>query len=141
MFRRFEVADRSMSPALEPGDYLIARSDSNPRRGDLVVFQHPGRTGFWLVKRLVGLPGENLTITGGEVQVDGSPLDDPWATGPTEPPGEWRLRPDEAFVLSDARPFTRADSRSLGPIALESLHRVAFRYWPPGRIGYLRWRR
>lgn len=41
-----------MSPALEPGDYLVATSWLGVREGDVVVFEHPRRPRFWLVKRV-----------------------------------------------------------------------------------------
>lgn len=41
---------------------------------------------------------------------------------------------DRAWVLSDDQDITRADSRSFGPVPVETLYRVIIRYWPPGRI-------
>jgi DNA-3-methyladenine glycosylase II len=54
--KRFRVAEESMLPALTPGDEIVATDSRTPRLGELVVFEHPGRTGFWMVKRLVGPP-------------------------------------------------------------------------------------
>jgi hypothetical protein len=50
--RRFVVAEASMLPALRPGDGLLAVRSDRIRRGQLRVFEHPARAGFWLVKRV-----------------------------------------------------------------------------------------
>lgn len=133
--RRFEVAETSMAPAFHPGDLLVAVRPSIPARGVPVVFEHPRRPGFWMLKRVVGLPGELVEISGGSVLVDGTGLDEPWAVGATGPPASVRVPDDGVFVLSDARERTLADSRTLGPVPLSSTFRVLFVYWPPRRVG------
>ena len=50
--RRFVVAEDSMLPALAPGDGLLAARSRRIRRGEIRVFEHPDRPGFWLVKRV-----------------------------------------------------------------------------------------
>ncbi len=135
-FRRLAVAEHSMEPALSAGDYLLARTVRRPRRGDIVTFRHPGRTEMLLVKRVVGLPGERVTIRNGQVHVNESVLPERWADGPTRPDAEWHIDVSEVLVLSDNRAATMADSRSLGPIPTADLeHRVVFRYWPVGSLG------
>jgi signal peptidase I len=136
--RRYEIVERSMAPALEPGDYVVAVPAGTPARGQIVVLPHPAIARFELVKRIVGLPGEAIVIRNGQVHVDGAVLAERWADGPTRPDGEWRLAADEVFLLGDNRSFSAADSRTLGPIPTGSLAwRVAARYWPlrsAGRI-------
>lgn len=136
---RFEVAEASMVPTLWPGDYLVAVARRHvPRRGSIVVFQHPRRTGFHLVKRVVGLPGEEVVVRGGQVFLGDVRLVEPWATGPTEPQGTWPLGDDEVFVLGDLRELSSDDGRTLGPLPLAAVPwRVWFRYWPPRRAGTL----
>jgi signal peptidase I len=135
--RRYAVAEDSMRPLLRPGDYVIAqRSAGTPWRGSVVVFPHPTRTGFELVKRVVGLAGERVTIANGQVHIDGTVLAEPWADGITRPDGEWLVGPDEVFVLGDRRAASVDDSRTLGPVAAVRWKLVA-RYWPPAGIGLL----
>jgi len=136
-FTRFEIVEESMAPALLPGDYLFARRQRGPlARGQVVMFEHPHRDGFFLVKRVVAVGGESVDISGGQVNVDGRPLAEPWADGPTTDDGHWELRPSEVFVLGDARVASADDSRTLGPLAAEGIEwRAAFRYWPPLRLG------
>ncbi|MDP8959358.1 MAG: signal peptidase I [Actinomycetota bacterium] len=133
----FEIAEHSMVPVLQPGDYVIALPLRRPpRRGELVVFEHPHRPGFFLVKRVVGLPSETVEIRSGFVLVEDGRLAEPWAGRPTPGEGRWALAGDRVFVLGDRRAHSAADGRDLGPLPLGSLRRVAFRYWPPARIGW-----
>ena len=135
--RRYAIAEGSIKPALMPGDWTVARHTSGlPDRGAIVVFPSPIETNKELVKRVIGLPGEHLTITNGQVHLDGRVLAEPWADGPTLPDGEWALGPDEIFVLGDARARSAADSRLFGPIPAQSAEwSVAARYWPVKTAG------
>jgi signal peptidase I len=135
--RRYLIAEQSMTPALNDGDWVIAqRSTSPPNRGDIVVFDHPVRPGFSLVKRVIGLPSETLGIRDGRIFVDGRLLAEPWSREPTRPDGEWRMGPGEVFVLSDARGITIADSRAFGPIReIGAQWRVRYRYRPLRAVG------
>lgn len=54
--RRYEVAQRSMVPNLIPGQEVVATDSRAPRIGEIVVFEHPRRPGFWMVKRRVEPP-------------------------------------------------------------------------------------
>ena len=126
--RRFVVSELSMSPALAPGDRMLARRARRLRRGQVVFFPHPHHDDFWLVKRVIGLPGETVRITGGTVQVDGGVISEPWAGGATLPEGEWQVPPGHMFVLSDARHRTRADSRTLGPVPTRGAYVSLLRY-------------
>ena len=138
--RRFEIVERSMEPTLRSGDYVIAmRTSGTPERGAIVVFRPPGRPGFDVVKRVVGLPGESIEIGNGSVHTDRRVLAEPWADGPTYPDGSWDLRPDEVFVLGDRRAASSRDSRQIGAVSTGTTKwRVTWRYWPPGRIGRVR---
>ena len=130
-----------MSPVLRPGEYVVTvRSHRPVYRGDIVVFEHPLGSSFYLVKRVVGLPAEHLNIAAGRVLVDSTPLDEPWTTDETRPDGAWQLGPDEAFVLGDSRWKSDGDSRHIGPIPLTRLTvRIVFRYWPFDRFGPVRY--
>jgi DNA-3-methyladenine glycosylase II len=54
--KRFRVAEDSMRPALQPGQEIVATNARRPSVGDLVVFPHPGRDDFWMVKRVAEPP-------------------------------------------------------------------------------------
>lgn len=119
-----------MAPALRPGDRVVT-VPRLPATDDIAVFMAP--EGMTMVKRVVGIPGDTVTIADGRVSVNGVVRNEVLDT-----PGEGRWKPsvDEFFVLSDARDLTLSDSRTFGPIpANRVLGTVVYRYWPPSRVG------
>ncbi|HEU4895624.1 MAG TPA: S26 family signal peptidase [Acidimicrobiia bacterium] len=55
--KRFRVAGHSMTPTLQPGQEVVAVSTRDAEPGNLVVFEHPARSGLWLIKRLADESG------------------------------------------------------------------------------------
>jgi signal peptidase I len=115
-----------------------------PKRGDIVVFDAPAKVesacdaGGTYVKRIVGLPGEKVSMRSGHVFVDGVRLNEPYLeTGYRGgESGEWPRSPrDGYFVLGDNRTMS-CDSRRWGTVPRESIiGRADVRYWPPNRAG------
>lgn len=120
----YVVAEESMTPALKPGDGLLTVRLRHPRRGRVVVLEHPERAGLILVKRIIGLPGETVTIEAGRLLVDGEAIPEPWAQGHAGADGRWHVDDTSIFVVSDARELTRADSRRFGPLPIRGSRRV-----------------
>jgi hypothetical protein len=113
---RVLVAEDSMRPALEPGDWLLVDPTIRawPRRGSIVVVREPDGD-LLAIKRVAARPGDVIRT----------------ATGPI------RLGPSEAWLLGDDRAVSR-DSRMYGPVGLDRLlARAWFRYGPAGRTGRL----
>ncbi len=108
--RRFVVAERSMEPALWPGDGLVGVRFRRPRRGWVCMLPRPGCPGTWLVKRITGVPGDEVDVDGRRIRV-----------------GEGQM-----FVLSDNRTATRADSRTFGPLPSAGAYRLLVRV--PARL-------
>lgn len=137
LLRRFAIREESMQPALLPGDWVVARRRTGALdRGDIVVFDDPSNAGVNLVKRVIGLPGETIGVTDGRVTVDGALLADRWATGTTQPDGEWIVPQDHVWVLGDNRASSASDGRQLGPTPVADVHWVVTaRYWPTTRAG------
>jgi signal peptidase I len=89
----FRIPSGSMEPTLMVGDFLLVDkqvtatpNDSSLllpspaiRRGDVIVFHYPVNPEVHLVKRVVGLPGDHLRLRGGHVQINGRPIDEPYA--------------------------------------------------------------
>ncbi|MDE1178077.1 MAG: signal peptidase I [Edaphobacter sp.] len=89
----FRIPSGSMEPTLLIGDFLLVdkqvtatAEDSSAllpspaiHRGDVIVFHFPMNPEMHLVKRVVGLPGDHLRLRGGHVQIDGKPIDEPYA--------------------------------------------------------------
>jgi type IV secretory pathway protease TraF len=88
---------------------------------------------MWLVKRVIGLPGEEVVVDFGEVIIDGRSGVDQWGAGQvTFPEGRWKLGTDEVLVLSDNRPATVDDGRSFGPVPMSGMLRVIWPRMKPG---------
>lgn len=143
MFVATMITSSSMEPTLQRGDAVIVRRvrftpENPPKRGELVFFCDPITKRDWLVKRVIGLPGETVIIWAGKVYINGAPLQEPYINGIVEEYGMWRIPKGAVFVMGDNRPHSN-DSRDFGPVPLELIEgRVVFRYFPPGRIGRIR---
>ena len=107
-----------------------------PRRGDIVYFQGPGSDRRHLIKRVIGLPGEEVEIRGGAVFINGQQLPEPYVVHKsTDSEEAVRLLLDEYWVLGDNR-LASTDSRTWGPVPRENIGgRVWFSYWPIGGFG------
>ncbi len=137
------VYGQSMEPNLHTNQRLVIEKLGyhlhGPRRGDVVVLHDPGGSPELLIKRIIGLPGERVTIADGRVYIDGVPLDEPYLTQPTQGGGRsWVVPPLHVFVMGDNRSASR-DSRVFGPVPLDQIvgHAI-FRYWPPEQVGAVR---
>jgi signal peptidase I len=141
--RLFKVPGNSMAPTIVVGDYVLARMIP-PRRlpglGDIVVIRSPVNPGDPFIKRVAGLPGQEVRIAGGLLIVDGKEATrkptDPMSTMPETLGGhqysvsaclgsscDWgplTVPPDSVFVLGDNRPGS-ADSRTWGFLSRENV--------------------
>ena len=138
---RYRVEGDSMLPTLAHRESVLvvrARFGWNGlRRGDVVVFKRPGGGEGSYIKRVVGLPGEDVRLAGGQVYLDGKLLAEDYIQGAGEADDaadrEWFNGPDEYFLLGDNRAHSN-DSRVFGPVPEELIRGKAwFRCWPPTR--------
>jgi signal peptidase I len=124
----------SMRPTLDPGQRIaVAPLVRPPRRGDLVVLARS--EGLEVVKRVVGLPGERVRLAAGRLEVDGTPVLEPYLHGGAGA-GELDLElgPAQYLVLGDHRAAS-TDGRDFGPVGADALlGLVRFAYWPPRRV-------
>jgi signal peptidase I len=129
------VYGSSMQPNLHTDERLVIEKLTyhfhGPQRGDIVVLRDPDGGPDLLIKRVIGLPGERITIADGQVYVDGVPLDEPYLNQVTSGNGRsWFVPPLSVFVMGDNRGASR-DSRIFGPIPMDSIMgRAVVRYWP-----------
>jgi|SRR5690554_5481096 len=134
---RYVVDGASMEPSFHTNERVIVdritMALSGPARGDVVVLASPTAADELLIKRVVGLPGEHVTITDGRVYINGAPLDEPYVVEFCIYPsceGSWVLDNDEYFVLGDNRMHS-LDSHSFGPVEASTVQGIArVRYWP-----------
>jgi signal peptidase I len=184
----FRIPSESMLPTLLVGDHLFVNKFlygaripftdlrlpalREPRRGDVVVFEvarqggaihpadrHPGLPRDRFVKRIVGMPGDTVEVTGRTVRIDGAPLEravpDPAFVAPAGHPlrhgvevldgrphpvledpsasprdhAPFRVEPGRYFMMGDNRDHSN-DSRNWGTVRFEELKGPAFvLYW------------
>jgi signal peptidase I len=139
---RVMVVSISMEPNLYEGERLIVnrlayRFSGEPERGDIIVFESPTNSKENLVKRVIGLPGETLTIENGVVHINGVRLEEPYVSAPITMPdqGRWTIPAGYYFVMGDNRPRS-SDSRSWGMVSWDAIMGKAWIvYWPPKAVG------
>jgi signal peptidase I len=136
---RFQVRGSSMEPTLHDGQYLIISKliywMRSPERGDVIVFEPPGNPDEDYIKRVIGLPGEQVEIRDGIVSINGAPLKEPYIESPAFYSGTWNLGAGEYFVLGDNR-RNSSDSHSWGVLPHDNVVGKAWLcYWPPEEWG------
>jgi signal peptidase I len=141
----FIVNGESMIPTLENGDYLIidqiSYTQRDPERGEVIVFRFPTNQRRFLIKRIIGLPGEIININGSKItatQENGTviQLEEDYVNDNFSSYGEYNLGPDEYFVMGDNRQKS-SDSRSWGPLKKDLIVGKTFlRLFPLNHIDY-----
>lgn len=163
------VRESSMEPTLIGGDTVIVSRMAywfkEPEVGDIIVLLEGNdyNMGPWarmtrlvndvinkfkgienrdrLVKRIIGMPGDEIDIKDGLVYVNGQVIDAEYIDVPTD--GRTYLSypvvvpQDQVFVLGDNRPVSR-DGRSFGFVDMENIEgKITFRFFPFGKIGFM----
>ena len=162
--QNFRVEGSSMSPSLEGRQYLLVNKliyqrfdlerfsrtipfwtlpESRPEHifrpptyGEIIVFHFPNEPGRDFVKRVIGLPGDEVGIVDGRVKRNGYGLLEPYL--PERSSGNMALRvldEGEYFVMGDNRQHSN-DSRNWGPVPEENIvGKVWVVYWPFSAFG------
>lgn len=150
-----QVSGRSMVPTFQSGEFLLtnkmAYRQGSPDRGDIIIFRAPatahcpsgGACDF--IKRVIALPGETVSIRGGDVYIDGQLLPEDYLPEEYVTRGdaflrdgmEYTVEEGEYFVMGDNRPGS-SDSRAFGPVPLKNfIGKAWIRYWPFDKLGIL----
>lgn len=121
----------SMFPTFRPNDVVQARTlQSDLQRGDVVIVADA--QGEEMIKRIIGLPGETVTLFRGFVYINHQRLVEPYLPKftytfkrdqDTERSISWQLKEEQFFVLGDNR-LESADSRHYGPLTRYQIHRI-----------------
>jgi signal peptidase I len=123
----FIVSGASMDPSFASGQYLIVDQltyhISDPKRDDVIIFRYPNNPSTFFIKRIIGLPGETLTMDSGKVTIinkenpEGFLLQENYITKEHRTSDSFTiaLGETEYFVMGDNRPQS-SDSRSWGPL-------------------------
>jgi signal peptidase I len=146
----FIVRGASMEPSFYDRDYLVVDELSyafrEPARGEVVVFRYPQDPRQFFIKRIIGLPGEQVEIKSGQVKIinslqpQGFILEEPYLNNlwlAVGPDAVSVLGPQEYFVLGDNRAAS-SDSRFWGALTRKFLiGRAVFRAWPFSQFGII----
>jgi signal peptidase I len=153
LVKPYRIPSGSMENTLLIGDRVLVDrvtwDFASPKRGDIVVFHLP-TVGTVLIKRIIGLPGDVVSLKQGAVYINGRRLAEPYVRldkgqpEPTDPFSNglawslqtpYRVPAGDYFVMGDNRTDS-GDSRDFGPVPRSAMVGRAFaRYWPPRRIG------
>ena len=128
------LADKHLVLLAPPG-----QTNGALRRGDIVVFRRPGPPHDLYIKRIVGMPCEDVQMVAGQVYISGSLLEEGYPTiSPVDgrrDGGEWWTGPEEYVLLGDNRRDSE-DSRVFGPVSSSQvIGRVWLTCWPPRAWG------
>ena len=143
LFRPFQVSGDSMYPNFHNNDYvltnLITLRFGPPVQGDVVVFKAPPDPTKDFIKRVIGVPGDTVMVSGGRVYVNGKLLDETAYLNPSVKTYGGTFLPDndtitvpanEYFVMGDNRPYS-SDSREWGFVPMQNIiGKSFFIYWP-----------
>lgn len=138
---RVRVFNVSMQPTLKQGYLLLVNKMAyklgDPKYGDVVVFHYNGDTQEDYIKRVIGLPGDQVDISGGVVRVNGNALTEPYIMEVPNYSGSWSVPAGQLFVLGDNRNHS-SDSHQWGFVQNSWLvGKALFIYYPFDAIGSL----
>lgn len=130
------VPTASMETTIMTGDRVIGSRlyylRHDPARGEIIMFDYPDDPRTLYIKRIIGLPGDHIEITGGVVYINGEPLDEPYLDVVTE--GEWGPYdvPEGCYFMMGDNRNASADSRFWQNTYLTRdgiVGKAIFKYW------------
>ncbi|MCC6264721.1 MAG: signal peptidase I [Bryobacterales bacterium] len=147
LYQPVKVEGTSMMPSI--GDqqrifvdkFFFQIGISEIHRGDVVVFWFPKDQRVSYIKRVIGVPGDWISVKSGQVRLNGRVLREPYVPAEFRDEAEMpeiHLGEDEFFVLGDHRNSSN-DSRTWGPVPREFIYgKAVFTYWPLGEMKLVR---
>jgi signal peptidase I len=172
LIKPFRIPSPSMVPTLAVGQRVlvnrIGTHFGDPSRGDIIVFKPPAgadthqcgipsepddghpcgkptanRSDSNFIKRVIGLPGDLVSVRNNRAYINGKPLNEPYINKGTlcdnlcNLPKPIKVPPGHFFMMGDNRGESD-DSRDWGPVPKKwVIGHAFFTYWPPSRIGTL----
>jgi len=143
----FVVSGESMFPTFNNGEYLIVDEISYilgaPHRGDVIIFHYPLDTKRYFIKRVIGMPNEEIQINNGKITIinkenpNGFVLNEPYIDEPFDTTATYKTGDNEYFVMGDNRNRS-SDSRTWGLLPGKLIvGRAYLRLLPTKSISYL----
>jgi signal peptidase I len=138
---RVRVDGGSMMPTLTNGELVIVNKLvyhlGEPERGDIIVFYFPVDPSQEFIKRVIGLPGDQVSIHKGAISINGQRLDEPYLSVNTSYDGDWSVAEGQLFVLGDNR-NNSLDSHNWGTVPMDYvIGKALFIYWPFNTLGII----
>jgi signal peptidase I len=148
LIQPFYVKGASMEPNFYDHEYLIIDEISyrlkEPQRGEVIVFRYPRNPQEYFIKRIVGLPNEEVQIKDGQIIIynesypKGLKLNEDYLSENLNTYGNNEIKVEvggnEYFVLGDNRSASK-DSRNFGPVDKSFITgKILFRGWPLDNI-------
>jgi signal peptidase I len=145
LYQPVKVEGTSMMPSLDDQERIFVNKFvyrwEPIERGDIVVFRYPRDPSKSYIKRVIGVPGDQIRIDGGQVYVNGRAVDEdyvPPAYADERSYPEILVPPHSYFMLGDHRSMSN-DSRDFGPVKEGYIFgKAVFGYWPMDKLGRLR---
>ncbi len=151
------IPSGSMENTILPGDdifgFRLAYTFSDPKRGDIVIFNAPSGDGEKYIKRVIGLPGETVTIENAQIYINGELLEEDYLKSNQDGEDEWNVNagpyefkvPENSYLLlgdnrngsSDARYWIDHPEEYSSPYISKDdiLAKAILRYYPFNRFG------
>jgi signal peptidase I len=128
-----------MEPTLHNGEFVIVNRLGYrfglPQHGDVIVFHFPRDPDQEYIKRVIGLPGDQVSVADGKVYLNDQPLDEPYIYAHPSYHGTWEVPDGQLFVLGDNR-NNSSDSHDWGMVPLDYvIGKAIFVYWPLANLG------
>ena len=135
MSARVRVDGFSMRPTLEDGEFVLVSKLSylfgKTQRGDIIVFHFPLDPKEELIKRVIGLPGDHVSVKAGVLYVNDQKITEPYIAATPSYSGSWLVDEGQLFVLGDNRNNSN-DSKDWGLLPYKNVvGKAVLIYWPP----------
>ncbi len=144
-----KIKGQSMEPNFQDGEFLLTDKVtyrfSKPKRGDVIVFEAPGTNNEEFIKRIIGLPGDDVTVVNGKVSINEQLINEDYLPDTFTTEGGMFLKEgqtvtvpeDHYFVMGDNR-IASSDSRTWGFVAKDKITgRAWIIYWPLPKLGVI----
>jgi len=144
LYQPVQIEGTSMMPGLKNHERIVVNKIAYQvepiHRGDIIVFHYPLDPAESFIKRVIGLPGDWVRISDGQVYVNGKRIQEPYilpAYLGEETCAPVHVAPNHFYVLGDHRDFSN-DSRDWGTVARKYIYgKAVFAYWPLSDLGSL----
>jgi len=144
LYQPVKVEGTSMQPELLDQERIFVNKFvyhfEEIHRGDIVVFWYPKDPSKSFIKRVLGVPGDVISIRDGQVHINGQLVEERYVPRGYQDADSYppvRVREGHYYVLGDHRNASN-DSRSWGLVPRKYIYgKAVFRYWPVEKAGFL----